>query len=209
MTAILLAAGVSARMGTPKPLLTYPPGEGGEPLVRRVARALRDGAIVPVVVVVGPGEIGAAITEAVKGMDGVAVTENPRPERGMLSSVQAGIRRALLASAPAAFLVCPCDLPKLTPALVAAVTTAWQGDRETIVVPTFSAKRGHPTLFGSTFIEEVLGLAPEKYGLNVVLQRHASRVREVPVNDDAVLRDADTPEEWRALGGALPGEETR
>ncbi len=81
-----------------------------------------------------------------------------------------------------------------------------------IVAPAFGGRRGHPTLFGAALTEEVLALEPEKYGLNVLLQRHAARVREVPVREDAVLLDADTPDEWRALGGGavvLPAEETR
>lgn len=193
-------------MGTPKPLLSYPPGPGGEPLARRVARALAAGAAAPVIVVVGPDAVGAAVAAAVAGMPGVAAVVNPRPERGMLSSVQAGLAAGARIGAPlSAFLVCPCDLPKLISTHVRAVVGAWTGDATAIIAPTFAGKRGHPTLFGGEFVAEVLGLDPEKYGLNVVLQRHAERVREVPAADDAVLRDADTPEEWRALGGTLPG----
>ena len=202
--ALLLAAGVSSRMGRPKALLPWE----AEPLVRRVARALRDGGAAPVVVVVAPGAVGEAISAAVADAPEVAVTVNPRPERGMLSSVQAGLARALEGNArPGAFLVCPCDLPRLSARDVACVLGAWDGDAAGIVAPAFKNKRGHPTLFGVQYAGEVMALDSGNTGLNLVLRRHADRVREVALESDAILRDADTPDEWRALGGALPETE--
>lgn len=206
VAAVLLAAGASSRMGRPKALLPFPPGGRGEPLVRRVARALTDGGASPVVVVIRPDAIGGAIAAAAGGQIGVEIVANPTPEQGMLSSVQIGVRRVLdfrEKPMPAAFLVCPCDLPRLTADHVARVVGAWDGDEETIIVPAFEGKRGHPTLFGAALITEVLALTPEKYGLNEVLRRRAGRVREVGLSDDAILRDVDTPRDWQALGGTL------
>lgn len=191
-------------MGAPKALLRYPPGAGGEPLVRRVARALREGGAASVIVVAGPDETGRAIAAAIADVPDVSLAVNPAPDRGMLSSVQTGLR-ALENGTP--FLVCPCDLPKLTASHVAAILAASDGDEDAIVVPTFAGKRGHPTLFGGALAAEVLALDPQKYGLNALLGRHADHVREIVVADDAVVRDADTPEEWRALGGAETGHE--
>lgn len=191
-------------MGTPKPLLRYPPGPDGLPLVRRVARALHQNSAAAerVLVVVAPEMPGEAIAAAVRGEPGVEIVVNPDPERGMLSSVQAGLRRRAFSSPgplPAAFVVCPCDLPKLEPEHVAAVLHAWEGEPGGIVAPTFGGKRGHPTLFGAGLVQEVLALDPVNYGLNEILKRHADRVCETALDDDAVLRDTDTPEEWQAV----------
>ena len=210
--ALLLAAGASSRMGAPKALLRYPPGPEGEPLVRRVARALIGGGASSVLVVGGPDETGQEIASAVADLEAVSTVINPEPGRGMLSSVQTGVRQAMALprrgpcappTTPAAFLVCPCDLPQLTAAHVAPLLEAWDGEETAIVVPTFGGKRGHPTLFGGKWASEVLTLDPRKYGLNALLKRHAGRLREVPLPDDAILRDADTPSEWQALVGAF------
>jgi molybdenum cofactor cytidylyltransferase len=202
IAAVLLAAGASTRMGTPKALLSVPNGPNvDEPLVRRVAQALRDGGASPVIVVVRPEGVGDETAAAVAVLAGVLVTPNPEPGRGMLSSVQAGLRRLLDGSTepPAAFLVCPCDLPLLGANDVAGVIDGWNGDPCGIVVPTHEGSRGHPTLFGAALVPEVLALDSRNYGLNELVKRHAVAVREVPARGDAVVRDADTPDEWRTL----------
>lgn len=193
---VLLAAGVSRRMGTPKALLPWQ----GEPLVRHVARALREGGAERVAVVVGPDATGQAIADAIADLPGVFPLVNPNPERGMLSSVQAGMQEAARnLSKVTAWLVCPCDLPLLASDHVAAVLATWDGDDQIIVVPTFGGKRGHPTLFGNYWTTEILSRDAAQAGLNAVLAGHPDAVREAPVADAAVVRDADTPDEWRAL----------
>jgi CTP:molybdopterin cytidylyltransferase MocA len=194
MITILLAAGSSRRMGTPKPLLMW----HGEPLVRHMAWTLRDGGAASALVVIAPDDVGAAVTEAVACLTGVEVVVNPAPERGMLSSVQEAIRSRSAIGA-GAFLVCPCDVPKLRSEHVAVVVKAWRDHKAMIVTPTFRGRRGHPTVFGAKLAGEILRLNPVEFGLNEILKRHARDVHEVVVPDDGVLRDADTPEEWRAL----------
>lgn len=193
--AILLAAGASRRMGTTKALLPFPPD--GTPLVAKVAGALTGGGASSLCVVVAPGGTGEAVAEAVPSAFAVF---NPDPERGMLSSVQTGLRKLLsLADAPAAFLVCPCDLPRLEPLHVRIVVEAYEHGGGEILTPAFGGKRGHPTLFAASLADEILAMDPATEGLNALLRRRASGVREVGAPDDAVLRDADTPEEWREL----------
>jgi molybdenum cofactor cytidylyltransferase len=191
--AILLAAGASRRMGTPKPMLEW----GGQPLVRQMALALREGGASRVLVVVR-ADAGAAVAEAIAGVPDAKSIVNPSPERGMLSSVQEGVR-ALVGPDIEAFFVSPCDLPKLQPKHVAAVLAGWRQSETAIAVPIFTGRRGHPTLFGAKLADEILSLNPLEFGLNEILKRHAGDVREIDMPDDGVLRDADTPDEWRAL----------
>jgi len=203
--AILLAAGASRRMGTPKALLPCPPS--GEPLVRRTARVLREGGATAAYVVVRPGGEGDAIAEAVSGLDGISVVVNPSPERGMLSSVQAGVRAAIAHGPPDWFLVSPCDLPRLEPGSVKAVLDMVRHSNARIVVPVYEGVRGHPTAFRGNLAAEALALVPETHGLNELLKRWAGSVAEAAVTVDGAVRDADTPEEWRDLTGA--GHERR
>lgn len=176
-------------MGTPKALLCWK----GEPLVRRVATALRDGGCERVLIVVGPGETGREIAGAVGGLSGVEISVNPEPERGMLSSVQIG----LSVLERNAFLVCPCDLPGLSAEHVRSVVAGWDGEGDGIVAPTRAGQRGHPTLFGPELVAAAQSLNPAQFGLNQLLRMRA--VTEVNVDDDGPFRDADTPAAWSAL----------
>ena len=171
-------------MGTPKPLL----GWRGQTLAAHLADVLRAGGASRVIVVVGPDETGRAISAL--GLETVA---NPQPERGMLSSVHAGLD----ALGEGAFLVCPCDLPALTPEHVRAVLDAWDGSDSALVAPTRAGKRGHPTLFGKEFRRKALELDPERIGLNELLK--ICPVTEITVDDEGPFRDADTPADWDAL----------
>ena len=182
--AILLAAGASRRMGTPKALLDW----RGKTLVERLADVLRVGGADRVVVVVGPDTTGRAIAEL-----GLETVVNPQPERGMLSSVHVGLD----ALGEAAFLVCPCDLPTLTPEQVRAVLDAWDGCQDALVAPTRAGKRGHPTLFGAALRQKALELDPGQVGLNELLKIYP--VTEITVDDEGPFRDADTPADWDAL----------
>lgn len=193
---ILLAAGISRRMGTPKPLLSWQ----GEPLVCRMARTLRDGGVERVVVVVGPDDTGSAIIRAITGISNVGFIVNPIPERGMLSSTQAGMQEAVRnLPKTQAWLVSPCDMPLLNPEHVAAVLAAWDGDARSIIAPTYNGKRGHPTLFSNSWTTEILVMDSAQVGLNTLLAAHPTAVREVSMADAAIVYDADTPAEWQAL----------
>jgi molybdenum cofactor cytidylyltransferase len=127
----------------------------------------------------------------------------------MLSSVQEGVRAALQQTGVDGLLICPGDLPKLRPEHIARVLEAGRRWGAAITVPLFRGRRGHPTLFGVKLADEILCLNPIEFGLNEMLRRHAHAVREVAVSEDAVLRDADTPEEWRALQDEIGDDGSR
>ena len=190
--AILLAAGKSERMGTPKALLAW---DGGT-LAEYLARTLLSGGARRIFAVIGPGEVGERITRKLEGMDGVETVVNLVPERGMLSSVQAALARI---PEETAFLACPCDLPKLSGDQVRAVIQGWDGSANSIVAPERDGKRGHPTLFGPGLRESALSLDSTVFGLNELLKRFPSA--EIPCNADGPFRDADTPAAWAALTG--------
>ena len=185
--AILLAAGKSERMGTPKALLPWRKTTLGNYLVR----TLLGGGASDVTVVVS-----AVLQDAFCEQENVRVVVNSFPERGMLSSVQVGMERI---ESGGALLILPCDLPLLTSEQVRAIIKGWDGAPEAIVAPTRNERRGHPTLFGPAHRESIRNLDPARYGLNQLLKNFT--VTEISGNEDGPFRDADTPEAWAALSG--------
>ena len=118
---------------------------------------------------------------------------NPDYPRGMLSSIQAGLR-----AAPAEtrhFVIALGDQPSLSPSLVRLLILEAQQKVGAIVVPSYSGRRGHPLILDAGYREEVLALDPER-GLRELLQRHSDAVRHVIVPDEAVLADMDTPDDY-------------
>ena len=90
-------------------------------------------------------------------------------------------------------------MPRLAPAAIDAVLTAYDIRHPRIVVPQVSGKRGHPVLFPWATAARVAGLK-EHEGVNAILRD--SPVREVPLTEVGMLRDMDTPAEYRALRDA-------
>jgi CTP:molybdopterin cytidylyltransferase MocA len=186
--AVVLAAGASSRMGEVKALL---PAGDGRSFVAAIAEAARAGGCGGVLVVVGPPH-GDAIRRALPA--GVSVALNPRPDRGMLSSVQAGLA-ALPATATAA-LVWPVDVPFVRAATVRTILHATPGK---IIVPVHGtrgkARGGHPLRLPRAFFGNVLALDLE-LGLKGLLDGQAASVERLTVDDTNVLVDVDTPEDY-------------
>jgi len=160
---------------------------GGEPLVRRVARSFVESGFGEVVVVLAPraGDVAAALD----GL-GVLLVTNPRPEDGMLSSVQAGLA-ALPAGARAA--VTPADLPGLTaPVLCRILATLPEEDPAEVVVPCAGGARGHPLVLSARLVPRLLGWEPGRR-LSDLLREPDVRVRELPGFGPEILRDVDVP----------------
>jgi molybdenum cofactor cytidylyltransferase len=182
--AVVLAAGSSTRMGEAKALLRT--RDGGR-FVDAIVATARAGGCGGVVVVVGPPH-GEAIRGALPV--GAGAAWNPKPERGMLSSVQAGL--AALPSGASAALVWPVDIPYVAAATVRAILDAAPGR---IVVPVHGKRGGHPLRIPRRWFGEVAALDPER-GLKALLDAHAAEVERLAVADKAVLVDVDTPEDY-------------
>ena len=188
---IVLAAGMSTRMGSFKQLL---PLQG-----RRVVQVVVE-RIVPrverVYVVVGhrASEVEAALVDYP-----VECVYNPDYDRGMLSSVQAGVRAAGCAGG---YLICLGDQPGIPVTAVEKVVAAARSSKAGIVIPVHGGHRGHPVYLRRKYREEILNL-PEERGLNEVTRGHPEDTLEVPVDDVWILKDMDTPEEYRQMRAGL------
>lgn len=175
--AVLLAAGAGRRAGTQKLLLSIQ----GEPLVRRAACAIAS--LAPLVVVTND----PAVARALEGLGPLRVVPSPRAADGLSASLTAGLD-ALDADVSAA-LVALGDMPFVRREDIARLLAAWRPE-DLAVVPVHAGRRGHPVILTRALFDEVRALEGD-VGARAILERHRTRVREVPIDHDGVLRDVD------------------
>jgi molybdenum cofactor cytidylyltransferase len=186
IAAIVLAAGKSERMGTPKALLPL----RGRTFLDNILEAISQSSVQRTVVVVGhhKAEIEGHVSP------GTPVIYNPDYEQGMITSLQAGIR-ALPHEATAALLFL-VDHPLVQHDTIELLIKNVAPGR--IILPTFKGRRGHPVLFAADILQEILSLTTSQ-GANIVVRKDPTRVVEVSVDFPGILVDVDTPEDFRKL----------
>lgn len=195
VAAVVLAAGLSSRMGRHKVLL---PWAGGRTILEHILHQLVLARIDPIVTVTGHR---AADVRARADALGVETVFNPDYASGeMLSSLQAGLRA--LPEQIAAALVVLGDQPGIQPRIVQQVLMAYAEGRGEIVAPSYRMRRGHPILIDRRYWCEILSLPPGGAPRDVI-NAHADRVAYVNVDSDSVLRDVDTPQDYDVERGRL------
>ncbi|RME34677.1 MAG: 4-diphosphocytidyl-2C-methyl-D-erythritol kinase [Gammaproteobacteria bacterium] len=185
VTAIVLAAGRSRRMGAANKLLLE---VAGRPMVEQVVRALETPFIDRILVVTGHQQ--RQIEAALKHHQ-VEFVHNPRYREGLSTSLIAGVSQ--VDDNAEAVLVCLGDMPRLSRESVERLVAAFDPDsgRE-ICVPVYQGKRGNPVLWSRRFLDEMLLLDGDA-GARRLLYRHDDAVTEVEMPDAGVLQDFDTP----------------
>ena len=195
LAAIVLAAGESTRMGTPKALL---PDADGHPFVGRLARTFRAAGIDEIIVVTGTHHdvvVEALARDRVPVMP--RVVRNPDPSRGQLSSLWAGLD-AVGQPGLEAILMTLVDVPMVKETTVRAVVDAWRHRRPPIVRPAVGERHGHPVLFDRSVFDE-LRHAPLAGGAKTVVHAYEDALLNVQVDDEGCVTDIDTPAEYDAL----------
>ena len=197
--AIVLAAGMSSRMGRPKALL--PIGSTGDTFLTRILQVLRDGGITRTFVVVG-GDASAVRAALPSDDEFICVVENEQYEQGQLSSLLAGLSAAEERTGDLeAVMVTLVDLPLISVATVRAVLDTYrQAPGAPIVRPRRGNRRGHPAIFGRCLFAELRGADPST-GAKPVVRAHAAEEVGVEVTDDGAFTDIDTPEDYERLIG--------
>ena len=192
LAGVVLAAGRSSRMGSPKALLDFL----GLPFAVRILQALEALEVKTRVVVLGPD--APRILPSLADHDCIIV-ENPEPDTGQIASFRAALT-ALQPLQPSAVLVWPVDLPHVRVSTVERVIEAHRRTRAPVVLPTFAERRGHPVVWASALFEE-LQESPEAAhdGARAVLHKHDREVLGVPVDDPAVVDQVNTPEDYERL----------
>ena len=186
--AVILAAGSSSRMGSPKQILHY----RGESLLRRAALAALGAGCAPVIVVTG-----AHAELSRRELHGLDVREafNPHWETGMASSIRAGLEGVVNSDVAAAVFTL-CDQPHVTAEVISALIEAHRITGSTVVASTYGGSFGVPALFGRSLFPELATLEGAA-GAKQVIQRHASNAHSIPFAGGEV--DVDTPEDYARL----------
>lgn len=192
LAAVVLAAGRSERMGSPKALLDF----RGQPFVVRVLEALEALELRPRIVVLGPD---AARIRPVLARHDCLVVENPDVAGGPIGSLRAALA-AVKAFRPAGILVWPVDLPHVRVATVERLLEAHRHAAAPAVIPTFAERRGHPVIWDQALFDELATSgAATRHGAAAVLSAHAPQLVTVAVDDPAVIDDLNTPEDYERL----------
>ena len=185
---IVLAAGRSERLGADKLFETI----DGRAIVERVVGALLHATKVSdVVVVIPPGR--AADFSWLKSVR-VHLVENPRPEQGMISSIRAALRTTWVAGHD--FLICPGDVPFVSPQIVNRIIGTFMARECRIVIPTYKGMGGHPGLFAASLTDDFL-LRGDQNGTREIMVRHKEETVRLSVHDPDVCFDVDTPEDLK------------
>ncbi len=191
VAALVLAAGRSSRMGAANKLLAELDGAA---LVTRAVDAALSSHARPVVVVTGHE---AERVRAALGRRTVGVVHNPDYADGLSASLRRGLT-ALPHDLDGA-LVCLADMPLVSAAALDRLIHAFNpAEGRAICVPTWKGKRGNPVLWARRFFAEMARLTGD-VGARHLIGEHAELVAEVPMPDDSVLADIDTPDELAAL----------
>ncbi|HIE51782.1 MAG TPA: DUF433 domain-containing protein [Armatimonadetes bacterium] len=199
ISALVLAAGESRRMGTPKQLLPF----GASTVLQAVVDALAAAGVEEIIVVLGHRAEEIAPTLAERPVE-IVVNENYR--KGMLSSVQCGLRA--VSPEAEAVLVALGDQPRLSPETVRQLISAYRIHSPGLAVPVYRGRRGHPLLLRAKYRDEVFHLNPE-IGLRELLHRHPEEVLLVAVESDEVLPDLDDPVAYQRALAAQASEVPR
>lgn len=185
LAAIVLAAGRSTRMGTPKQILPW----GNTTLLGEVVRRLEQCALAEVVVVTGAAR--EAVEASLINTSARCVFNPDYASSEMARSLQVGLRA--IASTTSAVVVVLADQPQIESAVIDAVRHRWRETLAPIVAPTHHGQRGHPTLFDRAAWPTVFQL-PDYANPREALRAHS--VELVPVATDSIFLDLDTPAEY-------------
>jgi molybdenum cofactor cytidylyltransferase len=187
---VILAAGGSNRFGTTKQLLDWK----GKPLVTHAAETALAGGLSPVLVVTGADQ--EKVTRVLEDLP-VQCAHNPDWEQGQSSSVRTGIKSLPRDVGGAIFLL--VDQPFIPPELIQRLVKAHAVNRAPIIHPQVNDERANPVLFDREVFQELCSLKGDTGG-RALFSTFTSRV--VPWDNDLILKDIDTPEDYEILRSA-------
>ncbi len=192
IAAVVLSAGESSRMGSPKALLPI----SGVPFIEEIVRALKGTKIDRIIVV-----LGHHAEEIQKRIAHLPVTfvVNRDYAKGQLSSLIVAIRSLAAEKTTEkvdGVLVHLVDHPFISPALVDHMIDRFYETKKLIVIPRYGGRRGHPVIFSSRLFPELLS-APLEKGAKVIVHAHRDETLEIETDFAGVTIDIDTPEEYR------------
>jgi molybdenum cofactor cytidylyltransferase len=186
ITAIILAAGESKRMGEPKMLMPW----GKSTVLQTVISTFQASGIKDILVVTGGArqQIETLIGKTVE-----TVFNEDYQKGEMLSSIQLGLSVKMREASAA--LICLGDQPQVEERTVRSICNTFQLNKSQLVVPSYEMQRGHPWLVARPLWDEILAIKPPKT-LRDFLKKHAREIHYVIADNPSVLADLDTPEDY-------------
>jgi molybdenum cofactor cytidylyltransferase len=199
--AVILAAGLSSRMGRSKPLL---PLANGETFVTRIVRSFVEAGVDDVVVVLGH-EADAVAAKLIESGVPARFVVNEAYQTGQLSSVLRGLN-AIDRPGVRAMLLTLVDVPLVSPATIRAVVDRYKATNAPIVRPVRGVEHGHPVLIDRALFPSLRAADPA-IGAKPIVRGHVSAAGDVTVDDEGAFFDIDTPEAYeRALQNLNSGK---
>jgi len=192
IAAIVMAAGRSRRMAPHNKLLVT--DQAGKPMIARVVDNVLSSNARPILVVTG--HQAEQVEHALAGRP-VRYVHAVDYGQGLAESLKAGI--AAVPPECAGAIVCLGDMPLVTGRMIDRLLSMYDPDEgRMIVLPTFRGKQGNPMIWDRKFFPEILAITGDS-GARFLVGKHAEKVAEVEMADDAVLRDFDTTESLSTL----------
>lgn len=187
ISAIILAAGESTRMGSPKMLLDF----NGKSMLECVIGNVSESVIDDIVVV-----LGAYRTELEKivSKTSAGFCYNEDYKKGMLSSVKCGFRN--IPADAEAVLVFQGDQPLISSKVINEVVKAYRNSGKGIIIPVHKNRRGHPLMVGNKYFSEIEKLSSDE-GLRSLSHKFPGDIHEVMTDEAGILRDFDTFEQYK------------
>jgi molybdenum cofactor cytidylyltransferase len=189
VSAIVLAAGMSRRMGTPKQLLCI----DGETILGRTLGNVRASAVSEIVLVLGHA---AADVEKEISTAGLKIVHNREYQQGMGTSLRTGL--AALDAGTNAALIILADQPFVSPETLNKLIACHEESRPQIIIPMYKGFRGNPVLLDRMVFPELNALSGD-VGCRAIFGSHTENIRKLEVDDLGILLDIDSREEYRKL----------
>ena len=187
--AVILAAGMSSRMGEAKQLLRL----GNNTLLGQVLENVRSSAVKDIVLVLG--HEAERIKERIS-TENLSVVINESYRQGMGTSLRAGLA-ALPPDVDAALIVL-ADQPFVLPKTLDLLMHGYTRSSAQIVIPTYKGFRGNPVLLGRSVFSEVMALTGD-IGCRAIFGKHLEGIAKVPVEDIGILLDMDSKDDFELL----------
>ena len=190
LSAILLAAGESKRMGALKQLMPL----GKNTLLEQAVDNILNSSVDETIVVVGhrAEEVSKAIASRP-----VKIMLNPNYQQGMSTSIIAGL--AMVDPKAQAVMLALADQPLVESGTINQLIDAFNRHDKGIAVPTHRGKRGNPVIFSIEYKEELLKLKGDIGGREII-KNHPDDVLEVAIDSEGVITDIDTQDDYQQLG---------
>lgn len=187
---ILLAAGASTRMGSPKQLLPYQ----GCSLLRYMAEVALASCCEPIAVVLGSN--AERTRQEINDLP-LQIVENKQWSEGMSSSIRAGVKQITAVNQHLdAVVITLCDQPLVTSSRLNQLIEAYQITQSPVIASAYANTLGVPALFSHILFPELLSLTA-KVGAKNLIQQYIDQVHQVSLPEGAI--DVDTPEDYQQL----------